>query len=184
MIKEGAVLVKTKNYPEKLRKYDELVTACVGTAFWYPLLKKMDETGRRRRLKSLLDGLEESRAYRKLKEEALDLPVWRTDFGIKRLWTFGRQTAWWRYLFRYLPERNGTNQRESRVSVGEVMPENWTVHFPRANTERYRHVELFGLMWRRTRNATIFVQNATDCFYCLFSGFPLGKWIKPGKTSG
>jgi hypothetical protein len=36
---------------------------------------------RRRRRKQLLDGLTETRGYRKLKEEALDRTVWRTRFG-------------------------------------------------------------------------------------------------------
>jgi len=50
--------------------------------------QRVDDTGRRgRRLKWLQDGLEERRAYRKLKEEALDLLVKRIDFGMKWLWT-------------------------------------------------------------------------------------------------
>ena len=31
--------------------------------------------------KQLLDGLQEKRGYWKLKEEALDRPLWRTCFG-------------------------------------------------------------------------------------------------------
>jgi hypothetical protein len=48
-----------------------------------PVIKgKIEETGGRgRRLKRLLDVLEETRAYRKFKEEALDHPVWRIGFG-------------------------------------------------------------------------------------------------------
>ena len=38
--------------------------------------------GRRRR-KRLLDVLKEMRCYWKLKEEALDRPLWRTRFGIQ-----------------------------------------------------------------------------------------------------
>jgi len=35
-----------------------------------------------RRRKQLLDDLKETRGYWKLKEEALDRPLWRTGFGI------------------------------------------------------------------------------------------------------
>jgi hypothetical protein len=43
---------------------------------------RIDVTGRRgRRRKQLLDGLEESRGYCKLKEEALDSTLWRTGYG-------------------------------------------------------------------------------------------------------
>jgi len=45
--------------------------------------QRVGDTGRRGRRQWLLDGLEETRAYRKLKEEALVLPVRRTDFGMK-----------------------------------------------------------------------------------------------------
>jgi hypothetical protein len=39
-------------------------------------------TGRQvRRCKQLLDDLKETRGYSKLKEEAVDLTVWRTGFG-------------------------------------------------------------------------------------------------------
>jgi hypothetical protein len=39
-------------------------------------------TGRRvRRREQLLDDLKKKRGYRKLKEEALDRPQWRTRFG-------------------------------------------------------------------------------------------------------
>jgi len=37
--------------------------------------------GRGRRRKQLLDAIKGNRGYRKLKEEALDRTVWRTDFG-------------------------------------------------------------------------------------------------------
>ena len=40
----------------------------------------MTETQGKRR-KQLLDNLKETRRYRKLKKEALDRNVWRTDFG-------------------------------------------------------------------------------------------------------
>ena len=36
---------------------------------------------RRRRCKQLLDDFKERRGYRKLKEEALNLTLWRTRFG-------------------------------------------------------------------------------------------------------
>jgi hypothetical protein len=43
---------------------------------------KLDSIGiRRRRRKQLLDNLKETRRYWKLKEEALDSPLWRTLFG-------------------------------------------------------------------------------------------------------
>ena len=43
---------------------------------------KIKGTGRRRRRrKPILDDLEEKRGYCKLKEEALDRPVWRISFG-------------------------------------------------------------------------------------------------------
>jgi hypothetical protein len=43
---------------------------------------RIEMTGRRvRRRKQLLDDLKEKRRYCKLKEEALDLTVWRTRFG-------------------------------------------------------------------------------------------------------
>jgi hypothetical protein len=37
-------------------------------------------TGGRRRLKQLLDDLEKKRGYWKLKEEALNRPLWRANF--------------------------------------------------------------------------------------------------------
>ena len=43
---------------------------------------RKDVTGKReRRIKQLLDDLEENRGLGKLKEEALDRTVWRTQFG-------------------------------------------------------------------------------------------------------
>jgi hypothetical protein len=43
---------------------------------------RIEMTGRRgKRRKQLLDDLTQTRAYWKLKEEALDRTVWRTDFG-------------------------------------------------------------------------------------------------------
>jgi hypothetical protein len=43
---------------------------------------RMEMTGRRRRRrKQLLDGLKAKIRYWKLKEEALDLTLWRTHFG-------------------------------------------------------------------------------------------------------
>jgi hypothetical protein len=44
---------------------------------------KIDGTGirGRRRKQQLLDGLKETRGYRKLKDEALDCTLWRTRFG-------------------------------------------------------------------------------------------------------
>jgi hypothetical protein len=46
----------------------------------------MGMTGRqRRRCKQLLDDLEKTRRYWKMKEEVLDCTVWRTHFG-KKLW--------------------------------------------------------------------------------------------------
>jgi hypothetical protein len=42
---------------------------------------RIDVTGRRgRRRKQLLDGLEESRGYCKLKVEALESTLWRTEY--------------------------------------------------------------------------------------------------------
>jgi hypothetical protein len=44
--------------------------------------ERIEVMGRRgRRHKQLLDDLKERRGYCKLKEEALDLTVWRTRFG-------------------------------------------------------------------------------------------------------
>jgi hypothetical protein len=64
--------------------------------FLKPVIKKKknkEGRGRRgRRLKRLLDVLEETRAYWKLKEEALDCPVWRICFG-RGYVTFVEQTA-------------------------------------------------------------------------------------------
>jgi len=46
------------------------------------IVGNIEGTGRRgRRLKQLLDDLKETRGYWKLKEEAIDLTVWRTCFG-------------------------------------------------------------------------------------------------------
>jgi hypothetical protein len=46
------------------------------------LERRIEMTGRRgRRRKQLLDDLIEKRRYWKLKEEALDRTLWRTDFG-------------------------------------------------------------------------------------------------------
>jgi hypothetical protein len=42
---------------------------------------RIEVTGRRGRCEDLLDGLKEKRGHRKLKEEALDLNLWRTRFG-------------------------------------------------------------------------------------------------------
>jgi hypothetical protein len=43
---------------------------------------RIEITGRRgRRRKQLLDDLKEKKRYWKLKEEALDLTLWRTRFG-------------------------------------------------------------------------------------------------------
>jgi hypothetical protein len=43
---------------------------------------RIEITGRRgRRRKQLLDDLNETRGYWKLKEEALDHTMWRTSFG-------------------------------------------------------------------------------------------------------
>jgi hypothetical protein len=44
--------------------------------------KRIDMTGRQgRRWKQLLDDLNETRGYWKLKEETLDCTLWRTRFG-------------------------------------------------------------------------------------------------------
>jgi hypothetical protein len=46
------------------------------------LERRIEKTGRRgRRRKQLMDDLKEKRRYCKLKEEALDLTLWRTRFG-------------------------------------------------------------------------------------------------------
>jgi hypothetical protein len=51
---------------------------------------RVEVTGRRgRRSKELLDDLKEKKGYCKLKEEALDLSLWRTCCG----GGYGRQTA-------------------------------------------------------------------------------------------
>jgi hypothetical protein len=48
----------------------------------YKLERRIEMTGRRgRRRKQLLDDLKEKRRNWKLKEEALDRPLWRTGFG-------------------------------------------------------------------------------------------------------
>jgi len=47
---------------------------------------------RGRRLKQVPDDLKETRGYRKLKEEALDGPEWRTRFG-RRYGSASRQTT-------------------------------------------------------------------------------------------
>ena len=74
-----------------------MVTSCVGTAFYSPLLKEIEEmvevTGRRgRRCKQLLDDLKETRgwAYWKLKEEAQR----RTCCGIEYGPVVRRTTDW------------------------------------------------------------------------------------------
>jgi hypothetical protein len=52
-------------------------------------------TGRRgRRREQLLDDLKENRRYWKLKEEALDRPMWRTRFG-RGYGPVVRQTTEW-----------------------------------------------------------------------------------------
>jgi hypothetical protein len=61
-----------------------LVTFCIETAFYNGLLKikgGIEVTGRRRRLKKLLDDLKERRGYSHLKKEALDRTKWRARFG-------------------------------------------------------------------------------------------------------
>ena len=62
----------------------------------------IEVTGRRgRRRRKLLDGLEESRGYCQLKEEALDRTVWRAGFGR----SFGpvvRQTAKLMHIYIYI----------------------------------------------------------------------------------
>jgi hypothetical protein len=57
------------------------------------LLKGKGKRRRSRRRKQLLDDLEESRGYCKLKEEALDRTVWKTGFG--RGCRLARQTTEW-----------------------------------------------------------------------------------------
>jgi hypothetical protein len=49
---------------------------------------------RGKRRKQLLDDLKETRRDRKLKEEALDLVIYRTRFG-NGYWPFARQTRLW-----------------------------------------------------------------------------------------
>jgi hypothetical protein len=39
-----------------------------------------------KKIKQILDDLKEKRGYWELREEALDLTLWRTGF-VKRLWT-------------------------------------------------------------------------------------------------
>jgi hypothetical protein len=55
----------------------------------------IEVTGRRgRRRRKLLDNLKERRGYSHLKEEALDLTVWRAGFG-RGFGPVVRQTAKW-----------------------------------------------------------------------------------------
>jgi hypothetical protein len=49
---------------------------------------------RGRRRKQLLNGLEEKRGYRKLKEKALDRTLWRTRFGEEYRPAVGQPTEW------------------------------------------------------------------------------------------
>jgi hypothetical protein len=66
-----------------------LVTFCVETVFYNGLLKErymggggIEVTGRQgRKRRKLLDNLKERRGYSHLKEEALDLTMWRACFG-------------------------------------------------------------------------------------------------------
>jgi len=64
-----------------------LVTFCIETAFYNGLLKErykggIEVTGRQgRRRTKLLDDLTEMRGYCHLKEDALDLTMWRARFG-------------------------------------------------------------------------------------------------------
>jgi hypothetical protein len=57
----------------------------VSFGYTFLLLEKnlgIERTGRRgNRRKQLLDDLKEKRGYCELKQEALDLTVWRTRFG-------------------------------------------------------------------------------------------------------
>jgi hypothetical protein len=56
---------------------------------------KIEEIGiRGRRLKQLLDKVEEDRRYWNLKEEALSHTVWRTGFG-RSYGSVARQTTEW-----------------------------------------------------------------------------------------
>jgi hypothetical protein len=52
-----------------------------------------------------MDGLEETRAYQKLKEVALDHPLRRNDFGMKRLWTCRETDSVLTIAVRYLPKK-------------------------------------------------------------------------------
>jgi hypothetical protein len=56
-----------------------LVISCVGIVFRKAIGMVRSE-GQGRRRKQPLDGLKETRGQWKLKEEALDRPVWRTGF--------------------------------------------------------------------------------------------------------
>jgi hypothetical protein len=67
-----------------------LVTSCVGTAVIEGKLQMTEIRGRRR--KKLLDDLKEETGYWKLKKEAQDRTVWRTQLG-RSYETVVRQTA-------------------------------------------------------------------------------------------